>query len=468
MAGSLRIFGPLVLSDGWASFAPFNATASFSCTFKFNSFGAPFGGSFVGNNLNGTPNPSGYPPMLAGMGTDAESLTFTWGPGLTYNFRTMQLGLSHFLAMNNNPTGVSSIWLDNVLVASGSFGSTPWGYNGAQIAIGIFSNAGACDVQIQDLGMSPSYVYTPTDVAALFNQTKTPIQIDPSFSYWSLAGPIGTQPNFGDAGLTDQNARGLSFVVTYLGALSNAVYAPPLAFVVPTVVTAQVTKSGGLTAFVATGAGDSLPRQILSVTQAPTINVQFGGVGATHAIQTWGPLADIPDPNGGDHTWAHFVMQNVCGGLQKVVIQNPGKNFTAPTVSAFGSGVAPTFGTPVLTGGVTDFSGIVDGGGHVNPPVVTISGDGWGAQADAVLTGPTVTSLNVFWPGHDYTTATATWSGGGSSRASPRSTTTSRNQARRSATTPGSASRTRTSTTAAGNAPSQSAALVDEQSCCSS
>ncbi len=388
-------------------------TSSFSCTFKFNSFGAPYGGLFVSGVDSGTPNGLGN-PTIAGVNLDVQSIEFKWGPGLIYTYRTMQLGTSHFLAMTNNAAGVSKCWLDGNLVASGSFGSTGWQWANAQIAIGIFGSASGCNIQLQDLAMSATYIWQDADIPQLFNQSKTAIQIDPSFSYWPLSGTIGATPVIGDFGLNDQNARASNFVVVYLGSLANARYAAPLSFSAPTIVTAQVTKSGGLTAFVALGGGDGLPRQITSITQTPTINVQFGGSGAFHPIQTWGPLADIPDPNGGDHTWAHCVLQNVCGGVKHVVVQNPGHGYSSsPVATGIASGgVAPTFGTPVVTGGVTSFSGISDSGGHGSAPAVTITGNGWGAQADAVLTGSTVTGLNVFWPGYGYTTASASWSGG--------------------------------------------------------
>ncbi len=111
------------------------------------------------------------------------------------------------------------------------------------------------------------------------------------------------------------------------------------------------------------------PSVITSITSYPTIKVQFGGMGSPKAVQIWGP---VWSPVSQVLPYAAWLLQ--CGPVQSLVIQNPGANYTSPSVSATGGGgTGLTFGTPVLSGGVTSFTKGSGGSGYTSAPTVTIA-----------------------------------------------------------------------------------------------
>ena len=91
----------------------------------------------------------------------------------------------------------------------------------------------------------------------------------------------------------------------------------------------------------------------------------------------------------------------------------PSSPTVAPTNVGNTSIVAATFGTPVITSGAITSIPISNGGsGYTVPPIITISGNGSGARAVAVLgTGAqsgTVVRISITNPGTGYTSASTT------------------------------------------------------------
>ena len=112
------------------------------------------------------------------------------------------------------------------------------------------------------------------------------------------------------------------------------------------------------------------PLQVIqSITSAPTINVQFGGVGSAEAVHTWGP---IWSPISQKLPLAAWQLQ--CGPVSAIVVQNGGQGYSAsPSASTSGGGGSGlTFGTPVVTGGVTSYAVGSGGSGYTTAPTVTV------------------------------------------------------------------------------------------------
>ena len=112
---------------------------------------------------------------------------------------------------------------------------------------------------------------------------------------------------------------------------------------------------------------------IKSVTAAPTISVQFGGVGVPRTIS-------IDGPYWGTATSAHlpfFAYQLLCGPIDSIIVQRPGANYsTSPSASASGGGGSGlTLGAPLVSGGVTSYTVSAGGSGYssTNPPAITIT-----------------------------------------------------------------------------------------------
>ena len=94
-------------------------------------------------------------------------------------------------------------------------------------------------------------------------------------------------------------------------------------------------------------------------------------------------------------------------------VPGPSSPPVAPTNVGNNSIVASTFGTPVISSGRITSIPITNGGsGYTVPPIITISGNGSGARAVAVLgTGAqsgTVVSVSITSPGTGYTLASTT------------------------------------------------------------
>ena len=182
--------------------------------------------------------------------------------------------------------------------------------------------------------------------------------------------------------------------------------------------------SGATATLIQTGAA----APVQSVTADPTIKVQFGGTGTAETVQTWGPWWA---PVSQCAPFAAWVLQ--CGPVASLRINNPGSNYTAPSVSASGGGGSGlTFGTPVLSGGVTSYTRTSGGSGYANitatysggaitgftivsggtgyvagATTITISGGG-GTGATAIPVIPTsgvITGVTLTNPGSGYTSA---------------------------------------------------------------
>jgi hypothetical protein len=106
---------------------------------------------------------------------------------------------------------------------------------------------------------------------------------------------------------------------------------------------------------------------ITAINNNPTVSVQFGGTGGVDAISIAGPFW----PSSGGCAFAFWQL--LCGGVSAAIIQDPGANYSAnPTVAASGGGgTAPTFGSPVVSGGVTSFTGV--SGTYSTAPTVIIA-----------------------------------------------------------------------------------------------
>ncbi|BCX46156.1 auto transporter domain-containing protein [Haloferula helveola] len=140
---------------------------------------------------------------------------------------------------------------------------------------------------------------------------------------------------------------------------------------------------------------------------AGVVNLRGGNV-TTKAVYKGGGSATL-NFNGGSLT-ANAANANFLTGLTAAyvhsgggVISNGGNNITVGQ-----SLLAPT------GGGVSAAGLSFSGGGCIDTPVVTISGDGVGATAVAVLDGSgNLTGITITNPGIGYTTASVSLSGGG-------------------------------------------------------
>jgi len=410
-SSSLRITGAIALatpSDSTNFFAS-QPIASMLATIKLNS-SVPLN-QYLYLLAAGVAGPNVYASFIQPW-TTANQLFLCNNLGangaLGYALNVLPGG-TYSIAATWNAGNLSSIWVNDyngtpVFSTTAAAGTYAANY---QLILGQFYNAGMTawgDYQIQDLAISPSYALTAADVLAYRNQAKTPLQIDASFSWWPLGGgTIGATPTLSDAGLQDQNARAVNFNSLLGGSLSNAVYAAPIAYVAPTTVVPQVTKSGKLTMFVAVDTGSQIPRQVTAVASNPTINVQFGGVGSPEAIATWGPVTSIGSSL--PHRDAFAAYQNICGPVESIVVQKGGANYSSsPSASISGGGGSGcTLGTPVVTQGVTAYTFTAGSGYNYTPAVTVTGGAGTGALPAITMSGGAISAVGVFWPGHGYT-----------------------------------------------------------------
>ena len=420
-SSSLKITGNLAITvpgNSWA-FCANQGVASLSFTLKVLTY--PTNGQciFVGAVYSGNINQGGFVGQTQNV-FPVNQTAFNWGPGnLSTNFDWQQGG-TYFLAMTWDAGSLSSIWVNDfngTPIFSVTAAASNWGPE--TIVIGnAFPGSNAVVTQMQDLAISPSYALTAANVLALRNQSMRAIDIDPSFSEWSLGGgTIGATAALSDAGFLDANARGLNFSSVIQGAMSAAVYEAPLVYAPPTTVVPYVTKSGKLTMLFGLDSGSNTPQPVTAIGTTPAINVQFGGSGGFNAIDTWGPVTTTADVNAllnmttienGGHYYPFVAYQNICGPVESIAVQKGGQNYTSsPSASVSGGGGSGcVLGTPVVTQGVTSYTVTAGGSGYGSAPTVTLTGGGgFGAQATATVSGGAVTAVNVFWPGYGYTSA---------------------------------------------------------------
>ena len=140
------------------------------------------------------------------------------------------------------------------------------------------------------------------------------------------------------------------------------------------------------------------------------------------------PTVTIAAPDDASGTTATATATLTGTTLASVTVDAGGENYTSAsaTVSAPPSGGTTATVTVSVSGGAID-SITVDtaGSGYIEPPTITITGDGTGASATGVLTATSVASVTVSSAGSGYYTApTVTFSGGGGSSAAATATIT--------------------------------------------
>ena len=124
------------------------------------------------------------------------------------------------------------------------------------------------------------------------------------------------------------------------------------------------------------------------------------------------PATPVGDPDTGGNGYNSPTGPDSNSANQPTV-PGPSSPPVGPSNAGNTSIVAATFGTPVITNGAITSIPITNGGsGYTVPPIITISGNGSGATAVAVLgTGAqsgTVVSVSITSPGTGYTSASTT------------------------------------------------------------
>jgi autotransporter-associated beta strand protein len=144
-----------------------------------------------------------------------------------------------------------------------------------------------------------------------------------------------------------------------------------------------------------------------SLTTAGTVNLN-GGTVTANDFATAGTSTSRLNFNGGTLV-AGAASATFLTGLTSATIYSGGA-----IIDSTGGNI--TVGQALLAPAGSGVSGITvatSGSGYLDTPIVTISGDGTGATAVATVSGGQVTGITITSPGINYTTATATLSGGG-------------------------------------------------------
>lgn len=115
----------------------------------------------------------------------------------------------------------------------------------------------------------------------------------------------------------------------------------------------------------------------------------------------------------------HSSYYSTQGEISNLTIQNPGTGYTsAPTITITGDGTGASaeavIGTIDNVGQITGFNITSQGFDYNAPPTVTITGDGTGATATAIINQQTgrVTGLTIVGAGTGYTSATVSFESG--------------------------------------------------------
>jgi len=149
------------------------------------------------------------------------------------------------------------------------------------------------------------------------------------------------------------------------------------------------------------------------VSAIPTV---VGGVITAITVVTSGfgytsvPTVVVSDPAG---TGASLTPVLSGSPLTGITVTNGGSNYTAPTVSITGGGGAGAVATAIvetgiidsitLYGGVKEVVIITPGSGYIEPPEITLTGDGQYALAKSKLYADKVISTYIVNSGEDYT-----------------------------------------------------------------
>jgi hypothetical protein len=388
VSGSLRITGPWSVQTNSTSLLANRTVSSVSFFFKLNGTGNS--GWFFAHGA--------FFPIFATSGSTLESRLGTLDYALTPH-----VGTVYHVAIVWNGAGTSTAYLNGVPVQTRTDSGISTNSASQNLQLGFFTQGGAAvDCQIADLAVWNAYALNRAEVDALRDKTATPAQTGSgSFAWWTLNGTLNGTPLYTDAGFQDSGNAGVNFTSFATGSAPNAVYAGPLVFSPPTTVVPYVMKCGSELAFFTTSASDGSLSNITAVLQDPTIQVQFGGVGARHTVPNWGPLW-APDT----HTLPFAAYQIACGPVAEIVVQNGGSNYSSsPTASCSGGGGSGcTLGTPVVSPGVTSVTVGSGGVGYTSiPTVLFFGGNGYGAMATARIAGGVVVGVDVFEPGYGYT-----------------------------------------------------------------
>lgn len=192
---------------------------------------------------------------------------------------------------------------------------------------------------------------------------------------------------------------------------------PTLTIALPTFTTATATatiSSGAVTALniISPGSGYNGAPPVITIASPPGANgatatavlsngsivgILMNNVGSGYIFT---PTVTVDAPTGSTATATAIVDD--AGSLTGFTITNAGGGYaTAPTV---------TIEAPVGAGTVNEISIISPGFGYDFVPVITITGDGSGATATAIITDGLITDINITNSGSGYTFATATLS----------------------------------------------------------
>ena len=322
-----------------------------------------------------------------------SSFNVGWGQSSLIDYEVQDIGIwdGHVL------THTEVLALRNGTSTPGSLGipaTTWWPFYGIPgTAPGSYADLGFRDV----LGSNPftSFSSTPTTAIAKYDTALVytpPVQVTPYITKTGQNVCFGFATNY-------ESPTVLSGTVSInSGSRSLTTSVPQAGFVGQTITIAGDSSAGTYTVLSGNGrtwqlrsayggstnavgltATNVTQNNVVAVTgvvAAPTINVQFGGSGSFETVQIGGPYYTPVS-----HTLPCVLFPLECGSVQSVVIQNHGAGYVSPTATASGGGGSGlTFGTPLLTGGVTSFT-IVSGGsgynmvttnGYINGPTVTI------------------------------------------------------------------------------------------------
>ena len=137
-----------------------------------------------------------------------------------------------------------------------------------------------------------------------------------------------------------------------------------------------------------------------------TIAAPSSGITAT-AVAQLGPTW-----TSSSHDWAFAAHQMMCGGVQSILVQTGGSNYTSPTITVTGGGgTGLVLGTPVLVGGVINGVTIATAGtGRTKGLPMTIidsTGAGSGFVGNVTTSGGSYTGVTIESGGQNYSSTPA-------------------------------------------------------------
>lgn len=169
----------------------------------------------------------------------------------------------------------------------------------------------------------------------------------------------------------------------------------------------------------------SSPNLSTGIQATATATIQSGNVVAINIVNSGSGYTSPPSINitGGGGSGATASATIDTGVVNSILITEAGSGYTsAPTISfngGGGSGAQAVSGLVNFSTGTVSINVTNGGTGYTNAAnlVVTISGDGTGAQATGIISGGQVTQIIVTDPGSGYTSGNVTITGGGGSNA---------------------------------------------------